>query len=290
MKYHYSNYQKILFITSYFWFKLRILYDVKNPKFKMFFYEIKYTFSNILRHIIWKFEPDYIYNISYIETIFWKFYLRINTEDSLMCSPAFERRDVDYLLNLIKKNSTSKILFIDIWWDIGTYSVIVWNFCQKNNIDIDIMTFEPNKSSFSLLEKNITLNNLDSLVKTYNFWLSSEDWNIDLFTDRWSPWSSSRSLSNIWSTDIEKSSIQCVMLDNYIDKITKYDTIFMKLDIEWYETVALKGAKDILALNKDIFILIEDFIDKSIVSCLESSKFSFITKLTDYNSFWKKTI
>ena len=97
-KYSYSIVDKLRFYFSYFYYKLIIPFEVKRPRMKMWWYEFVYSmakFRDYQLSVPWK------YAIDRIETRFGKFKIRINTSDAANVSPAFERSDQNYLLQLI---------------------------------------------------------------------------------------------------------------------------------------------------------------------------------------------
>ena len=60
----------------------------------------------------------------------------------------------------------------------------------------------------------------------------------------------------------------------------------LKLDVEGSEIPVLDGARATLAAAEEVLLLVEDFIDDSVVDYLKESGWSFDDKLTPYNSFW----
>jgi hypothetical protein len=62
--------------------------------------------------------------------------------------------------------------------------------------------------------------------------------------------------------------------------------LFLKIDVEWSEKYVLEWAYETLARFDEVYIMVEDFVDTSIVEYLENSEFTQIHKVTPYNSFW----
>jgi FkbM family methyltransferase len=287
MTYKYSFLDKIKFYLNYFFLKtVMIWFDVKNHRVKMFLYEMSYSLEKIIgRYVI----PVSKLNIDYIETKFGKFFIRPKTIDIFCASPAFERQDLDYLLDLmeVETKKGKKIIFFDIGGDIGTYSIAVGN--RFRDLELDIVTFEPTPSSFEVLSKNVRENRLESKINLVNLGLSNAAGKeIQLvFNTKESPGS-----STAFSTDVqdnhEKVTVRTDTLDNlFFDKIQKYDCVFIKADIEGMEPLALEGATRIINSGKRVIAVVEDdFTDTGIINYLNSIKATFLRKLTNYNSWW----
>lgn len=69
--------------------------------------------------------------------------------------------------------------------------------------------------------------------------------------------------------------------------LSKYDSVFIKLDVDEFVLDALKGIKDSVNESKELVLLVEDFVDKDVRSYL-AKNYVFISKISPYNSFWKK--
>ena len=78
-------------------------------------------------------------------------------------------------------------------------------------------------------------------------------------------------------------------LDSFlgVDYSKKFDHVYMKIDVDGGEVNVLNGAKGFVRNSGKITLLIEDFVDNSIVKFLEKD-FQFVEKPSPYNSFWIK--
>lgn len=276
--------EKIAFYWRYFISKVFCLwFEVKMPKFKMFIYEMLYSLSKFgNRNAL----PPSPFKTDLVETKFGRFRIRSGTVDMSNVSPAFERRDMDYLLRLIKrlKNEGKKILFLDIGADLGTYCVTVGNMF-KDYKDIHIMAFEPAKSSYDLLMENIDLNSLREKVRAYNLALYSEDnRELEFLFNVSAPGVSGLKVSG--ASDIKAQKVITKTLDFVIASFGDYDSVIFKIDVEGVETEVLKGAGVALNSGKEIYLLVEDFVNPEIIDYLKKRGAGFITKLTPYNSWW----
>jgi len=284
MEFKFRLKDKIVFYGKYFALKVFYLwFEVKKPKFKMFIYEMLYSVTKFVDYASLFPSP---FRTDIVETKFGIFRIRPHTADMSNVSPAFERRDIDYLLKLIYKlkNEDKKILFLDIGANIGTFTITVGNKF-KDYENLHIIAFEPASSSYALLKENINLNNLQEKVEIYDFALFNEDdKEIGFRFNYEAPGSSSLKLSGS-GTDSKR--VITRTLDYVIGKkIDDYDVIVFKIDVEGVETEVLKGAKEILNSSKEVYLLVEDFVNPAVINYLERIGAEFIHKLTPYNSWW----
>lgn len=287
MEFGFTRKDKIAFYWKYFASKVFYLwFEVKKPRFRMFLYEMLYSGYKFI-------DPSSLlpspFKTNLVETKFGKFRIRPGTADMSNVSPAFERRDIDYLLQSIQRltSKNKKILFLDIGADLGTYSITVGNRF-KNYDNITIMAFEPAKSSHDLLMKNINLNSLEGKVVVCDFALYSEDnKEIEFHFNELAPGTSGLTPSGVERTQkVFTRTLNSVIAD----RVEDYDAILFKIDVEGVEADVLRGADRILEIGKDNYLLVEDFINPEIVNHLQNIGAEFICKLTPYNSWWKITI
>jgi|GEM_PF-1019052 len=285
MKYRYRLKDKIIFYWKYFIVKIFYLwFEVKNPKFKMFLYELLYSSMKLIDRASLLPSP---FKDDLVETKFGRFKIRPGTVDMSNVSPAFERRDVDYLLGLIQQlmKSGKRILFADIGADLGTFTVTVGNRFRKYD-KIFIVAFEPADSSHALLEENIRLNRLEDKTGKYKFALFNEDDREMEFTfNIKAPGASG--LGRQGSIE-DRQKVYTKTLDSLLkDTITSYEVIVLKIDVEGVETEVLQGGERVLHSVNEAYLLVEDFINPAIVNYLEDIRAEFLCKLTPYNSWWR---
>jgi FkbM family methyltransferase len=285
MPFQYPLKNRIAFYWKYFISKVFcIWFEVKKPKVEMFLYEMLYSSAKFLDYSAMLPSP---FATDTVITNFGTFRVRPHTVDMTNCSPAFERKDVDYLLNLVDRfrKKENKMIFFDIGADIGTFTVTVGNrFRDYDNLQI--MAFEPSPSSFALLKQNVALNCLERKVDARNFALFSEDnRELDYHFNQSAPGSSGVRMSS------ENGMTQEKVLARTLDAVSgddadAYDVLIFKIDVEGVEVEVLKGALKTLTSGKDIFLLVEDFVDPEIIQYLENIGARFLCKLTPYNSWW----
>lgn len=154
------KFNKFIFYLSYFYYKMIIPFEIKKPKFKFFIYEIIYSFKKLFNY----FDMfRYPFNDNNIITKYGKYKIRPKTTDAITISPAYERLDLNFTINLIKNNISKNILFFDIGANIGGYSISIGNIF-KNKKNLDIFSFEPIEENYKLLIDNIKLNQLEHKI------------------------------------------------------------------------------------------------------------------------------
>ena len=276
---------KIKFYIGYFYRKLIAnFFEIKTPRFRLYLVNILYMLSKINKNINWQSFA----NIKFIETKFGKFKVRPKTFDVICASPDFERPDVDLVIKTLDKIfiKNKSVKFLDIGADIGTYSIILGNKFYKKKLAI--YAFEPFKESYDLCEENISINSLQDTVKVFNYGLYNKQKKILLSLNDDNPGGQTLMENLYYSKDTY--SVKVNLLDNI--KLFKgdssFDVLFIKIDIEGAEKYALEGAINTIKLFKEIYILIEDFVDEDIMDYLKSQNFELVAKYTPYNSIWYK--
>ncbi len=288
-KYEYSI-EKLRFYLSYIYHRFLVLFETKNPKIKLFLLNSIYSFINLIclftknYDLIKKFNK--ISDIDYAETIFGKFNIKKYTTDSLIVAPSYERRDVDFLIKKVSQEilNKNKILFLDIGASFGYYSILLSNYFANDEL-LKIYSFEPIPSNRSLFEKNIKLNDCKN-IKVFPFAIYNEN-DIDISMKIVE---GANSQSHI-SLDMQNNNTELVRartIDSLLlSEVNDIDTVFIKLDVEGYETEALIGAKNFLKLKKRVYLMVEDFLNHRVIEFLENCDATFLGKFSNYNSWWK---
>ncbi len=287
MRHQYPLKEKIFFYWSYFSSKVfGLWFEVKRPKFLLFVYEMLYSSRKLLDAESLMPSP---FNIDFVVTKYGKYHIRPGTTDLSVVSPAFERRDMKFLatLTLRLRSEGKRILCLDIGANIGVFSVLIGNL-HKDYRSLHIVAFEPEDSNYELLQKNICVNNLYKNIESFKVALYSEDSKeMHIHSDPKVPGSSFLMKSELEYCSSDQKSI-AMTLDTLLEKrIGAFDILIFKMDVEGAEADVLRGAKKILHSGKEIWLLVEDFVDPGIVAYLEGIGAGFITKLTPYNSWWR---
>jgi FkbM family methyltransferase len=176
------------------------------------------------------------------------------------------------------------VLFIDVGADVGTYAISVGN-CLRSLGDIRILAFEPSRISYDLLCANVKNNELTDIVEPRQIGLGDGSAaSAELLFDAREPGCSGLDASIVHGEIAE--TVKMSTLDAQVAQNMPASVIALKLDVEGSEIAVLKGAAATLAAAEEVLLLVEDFVDVSIVSYLKRTGWSFREKVTPYNSFW----
>lgn len=166
--------------------------------------------------------------------------------------------EMGFMLHFLRKGD----YFFDIGANIGSYTILAGVENEANVISI-----EPIPSTFKRLTNNIKLNNLSKSVKAYNIGLGDSD-SILKFT-------TSHDTINHVAKDYDKDVVE-VQVSSFDNKFEIESISLMKIDVEGFETMVLKGMSKSLNNQNLKAIIIElngsggryDFDEKSIVNTL----------------------
>ena len=152
-----------------------------------------------------------------------------------------EYEEMGFLLHVLQPGD----LFVDVGANIGSYSILAGS-CDG----VNVLAFEPAPSTFSWLEKNISINDLGDKVKAMNFGLADKKGTVNF--------SSNLDVRNHVLLENKENlpsiEINVLTLDNVLEG--KSPTI-IKIDVEGFETHALIGAKDVINNPSLIAVIIE---------------------------------
>lgn len=149
-----------------------------------------------------------------------------------------EFSDMAFLLHVLRK----KDLFVDIGANIGSYTILACSAIGARGY-----CFEPVPSTYHRLMTNIKLNNLEEMVISSNIALGNEKGEIYFSSDQ--------NCMNHAITDDEQVEDKIVVNVSTLDEELKKDPFLIKIDVEGYETLVLKGAVNTLK-NKELCAVI----------------------------------
>jgi FkbM family methyltransferase len=277
--------RKIQFFITYVWTKtVSFWYEVKAPRLRLFIYEVIYSIYRSIGHppprLAWL-------KLDRVETTFGVFNIRPGTTDAACVSPGFERPDLNELISLLSRRLTAgrTVLFLDVGADVGTYAISVGSRL-RNLGEISVLAFEPASSSYELLRENVVANDLSEIVDARPLGLGdgSIDSGILQFNPR-EPGGRSLNASLVWQSELSEK-VEISTIDKQVDMETLANVVALKLDVEGSEIAVLSGAVATLAAAEEVLLVVEDFIDESVITYLQTNGWSFQEKLTPYNSFW----
>lgn len=155
----------------------------------------------------------------------------------------YESSEYDMILKLINPND----VVFDIGANIGWYTINILLKHKKTKV----YSFEPIKSSYLFLKKNLELNN-QSTDNAYNFGLADENKEVKFYHDiECSPASSMANLREDEETITEICEIK--KIDDVVSSIIKLNKLdFIKCDVEGAELFVFKGAIETILKYKPI--------------------------------------
>lgn len=149
---------------------------------------------------------------------------------------------------VIKDQIKKGDIVLDIGAHIGYYSLIFGKLVGSLG---KVYAFEPAKDNFTLLKKNIRLNNFKNIVPIKKA-VSDQDSKTSLLLSR----HDSVDHRVLWVGKHHRVEIvTAVKLDNFFKKKTKVNLI--KIDVQGEEFKVLKGCASLLKMNKQLKIITE---------------------------------
>lgn len=272
---------KIKFYLSLIIFKLIAPFECRNYRLTLFLAEIIFPFQRMIDPLI--INPKKYQEII-LKTRFGNFWIRKIMIDLVIASPSFERQDLAELRHRIAKslNNGGKVLFIDIGADFGKYTVSLGKYFEKYGSNLKIISFEPETVTFNLLGRNIKLNRLKN-VTAFNIALSDKLGKRSFYIEE------TMGMFISYKSESKKVLLATQKLDNYIRYLdSKYNEVYIKLDVEGHEIEVLKGARNFIKKATKVTLLVEDssiYRGNELLHFLRNG-WAFITKKTLYNSFW----
>ena len=212
--------------------------------------------------IIKRIYPSFIYRILVFlkkKIFIYKFrnvYLRLNINDpidrSILLFDYYENDQINYLYKILKQNKIN--YFFDIGSNSGIYTLVISKLFKK----LEIYSFEPIKSTFLKLKKNILLNPELRNIKKYNYGLSNKNSTLKTKALIKNGFIQSGGFGVVNKKDNLKNLHTEYALFKKADSIFKFKNkiICLKIDVEGHEFFVLDGLKNILKNNK-IFLQIE---------------------------------
>lgn len=175
----------------------------------------------------------------------------------------------EYLLNYFSGQKNK--IFIDIGANIGIATIIM----AKLNPESIIYSFEPSNNAYNMLLKNIEINNLTN-VRPFNLAVSNKLTKtltlsiFDTMSGANSTYSNVKTFSDFYRVSPTIEIINCISLDEIIDKEKIKDIYLLKIDCE--------GAEFDIIYDSDMF---KNKIVKNMVGEFHDLKYNTITKKSD---------
>ena len=215
----------------------------------------------------------------------YKFYTTLNKKDlsrwMIKNLSQWDEKNIQIILKLIKKyNST----FIDCGSNFGAYSIPIARKFKKNII----YSIDASDLAINNLKENISLNRIRN-IKYFNLGIGEKN-EIKFFDDDIKKYSNSGSYRFV--NNKTKKKIKLFKLDYLFEKklIKLRKNVIIKMDLEGYDFLALKGMKKILkGFNATIFFEFSKLLIKNSKQFnKEFINFIKLNKLNLYDLDFKK--
>lgn len=159
----------------------------------------------------------------------------VGVSRSLDTYKMYENDDIEMVKKEIDKNST----MIDIGAHIGLYTLIFSKFLDNGKI----ISFEPSSHNYSILEKNIKLNNCNNVILNKNA-VYSKNMEVDLHVNNYNTGDNRIYYPGI-KRQIEK--VSAITIDTYLMNNEYINNIsFIKIDTQGVELAVLQGCEKTL--------------------------------------------
>lgn len=178
-------------------------------------------------------------------------------------------------LHVIKNSLKKGGVFIDVGASVGLMSVFASAVVGQSG---KVLAFEPQVERFSFLKKNIQLNHLVNVLP-FNIGLGTKEQTLTLYTDRNSPSLVDRS----GRATSEKVKIR--RLEEIVDELKINSVNFIKVDVEGFEVMVLKGAEKILKRKDAPILCVEYFLRNQKISGSDIPLTKYIKSVNDYHFF-----
>ncbi len=204
--------------------------------------------------------------------------IALNQEDVTVCGAlalgAFEKRELEIFRNAVKAGMN----VVDIGANIGLYTVIA---SHRIGPDGKVFAYEPEKDNFTILTKNIDLNQKhNSIALQIALSEKIEKRNLYLAEDN----KGHHSFAKDSSVNIPISVVTDT-LDYSLEKYGSPKIDIIKMDIEGAEPLALKGMTQTIIRNPDIIIFTE--IYPNAIRRLGHDPLDFLASLAGFGlSIW----
>jgi FkbM family methyltransferase len=146
-----------------------------------------------------------------------------------------------YETKLILRQTKKGDVIVDIGANIGYYTILLADKVGKKG---KVYAFEPDLTSFEILEKNIKANKLENIV-AINVAIGSKNGKLELY----------KSKENFGDHKLygkgERKAVKVINLDNFLEEKVN----LMKIDTQGWEPEVIEGAKRIIKEWKPILFM-----------------------------------
>jgi FkbM family methyltransferase len=278
---------KIRFVLGYAWAKIAILWEVQNPRWAFFCFEWRYSLTNLINTIRPNTLPPVRFqNASVVKTTSGTFRVRENSLDGAIVSPAFERSDLNIAMEVLDQalhDKGASVGFLDIGANVGSFTVRLGkSFAHRG---LRMWSIEPVPDNMQWLKENLRLNGLEQKCETMNIALSDRAGERTMIFAAEEGGNASVTEDTLLASSVRVSAFTA---DEVFKEWPK--TMLIKIDVEGHEPAVLRGMVQRLDDPDECWLCIEDLSHReNLYAQLADLGFSFVKKVTPYNSWWKRT-
>ena len=174
--------------------------------------------------------------------------------------------DMSFCLHILRQDD----LFVDVGANIGSYTVLASKVVGAKSI-----AFEPVPQTFSHLQKNVNINEINSLVDCFCCAVGKEDGSVKFSSD-------SDTMNKVVDESYLGKSIEVPVksLDNLLNSLKP---TVIKIDVEGFEPEVIQGAINTLNCDSLLAIMLETVSPK-----IEKSLQSYGFVPASYNPFTRE--
>ncbi len=165
------------------------------------------------------------------------FDVELRTNNSIDISIYFDAYE-PLICDLIRRRVPENGVFIDIGANIGYLSLIASKAVGPSG---RVLSFEPHPDTFKRLLRNIEINSTANIT-TYNFALSDEVGESELFSPHDGHHGGTSMKNQGWNNDADTFVISLKRLDDILPEDI-HDVSFIKVDVEGAEILAFRGSR-----------------------------------------------
>jgi FkbM family methyltransferase len=189
----------------------------------------RHPFKSFFRFLIWQVQsslsPQKLFIKPFVGQV--KFYARkkLTGITGNVYAGLHEFGDMAFLLHFLREGD----FFLDVGANVGSYSLLSSGVCKARTI-----AFEPIPSTFNILASNVTLNKLGNLVTTINSAVGAAKGTLIFISD-------SDTTNHVLEDGAKAENTVKVPVITIDESLDGHEPSLIKIDVEGYETEALKG-------------------------------------------------
>jgi FkbM family methyltransferase len=165
----------------------------------------------------------------------------------LLIDGIYEKSAIDFIIKILPPGGT----FLDIGANIGVFTITVAQFMQKTGCVIGI---EASPKIFDYLQKNVESNHLDN-VRIFEYAVTDVD---NSYVSFYEPPVDHFGMGSMAPQFHEHPiQVKTKQIDTLLSEIDITDVDVIKIDVEGYEAMVFKGAKQLLSQQNAPTILFE---------------------------------